>query len=83
MQNPLCKYKDMLGKAGTQEGLRKYRIFGIAILDTTVVIIVALLIARLFRLPYITTIIVIFILGIFIHKLFCVNTALNVMIFGK
>ena len=81
MQNPLCKYKDLFGKAGSTSGLRKYRIFGIAVLDVTVTLICAVLIAWIFRLPYIPTIIAIFILGIFVHRAFCVRTAVDRMIF--
>ena len=82
MQNPLCKYKDMFGEAGSTAGLRKYRIFGIALLDTVVVLLSAILIAWTFRLSYIKTIIAIFILGIVVHRAFCVRTAVDKMIFG-
>ena len=82
MQNPLCQYKDLFGKAGTTTGLRKYRIFGIAIMDVTVTLIFAVLIARFFQLPYLQTIIAIFILGVFVHRIFCVRTAVDRMIFG-
>ena len=81
MPNPLCQYKDLLGKAGTTEGLRKYRIFGIAILDVSVTVICAILIAWFFRLPYMQTAVAIFILGIFVHRAFCVRTAVDKMIF--
>ena len=82
MSNPLCKYKDLFGKAGSHEGLRKYRIFGIAVLDFTVTLACAILIAWIFRLPYIQTTIAIFILGIFVHRMFCVRTTVDKMIFG-
>lgn len=79
----LCKYKNALGEAGSTSGLRKYRFFGIAILDVTVVLICSYLIARLFRLPLILTTIVVFLLGILVHRIFCVKTAVDVMLFGK
>ena len=82
MSNSLCKYKDLFGKAGSTEGLRKYRIFGIAVLDVTVTLACAILIAWVFRLPYMQTIIAIFILGIFVHRAFCVRTAVDRMIFA-
>ena len=81
--NPLCKYKNAFGEAGQTTGLRKYRLFGIAIFDTLVVIVCAYLIARLFRLPFITTTVAIFLLGILVHRLFCVKTAVDIALFGK
>jgi len=82
MQNPLCQYKDIFGKAGSKTGMRKYRIFGIAVLDATVTVICALLIAWFFKLPYLQTVIAIFILGVFVHRAFCVRTAVDKMIFS-
>jgi hypothetical protein len=83
MQNPLCKYKNILGESGSTDGLRKYRIFGIALLDTTVVLFSAILIAWIFRLSYIKTIIAIFILGIVVHRAFCVRTAVDKLMSGR
>ena len=83
MNNPLCKYKDILGKPRSTDGLRKYRFFGIAILDTVVVILSALAFAYFFKLSYIYTIAGFFLLGIAIHRLFCVRTAVDVMLFGE
>ena len=82
MQNPFCKYKDLFGTPGSTAGLRKYRIFGIAILDVSVTLVCAVLIAWFFRLPYPQTIIAIFILGVFVHRLFCVRTAVDIMLFS-
>ena len=81
MSNPLCQYKDLFGKAGTTEGLRKYRIIGIALFDVSVTVVCAILFAWFFRLPYIQTVVAIFILGIFVHRAFCVRTAVDKMIF--
>jgi hypothetical protein len=75
----LCKYKDVLGKPN--EGIRKYRVFDIAIFDTVVVIIAAYVIARLFNLPFLVTALVIFVLGIIAHRLFCVRTGLDKKLF--
>ena len=83
MKNPLCKYNRLFGEAGEKTGLRKYRIFGIALLDTFVVIAFAVLIAWSFRLSYLYTMLALFLIGIIVHRLFCVRTAVDVMIFGK
>ena len=81
MSNPLCKYSNLFGEAGTTKGMRKYRVFGIAVLDVTVTVICALVIAWFFKLPYIQTVIAIFILGIVVHRAFCVRTAVDKMLF--
>jgi len=81
MNGPFCKYKDLFGEAGTTAGLRKYRVFGIALLDVSVTLACALLIAWFFRLPYIQTIVAIFVLGVFVHRVFCVRTAVDNMLF--
>jgi hypothetical protein len=81
MKNPLCQYKDLFGKAGTTAGLRKYRVFGIALLDVSVTLVCAIFIAWLFRFPYLQTIVAIFILGVFVHRIFCVRTAVDKMLF--
>jgi len=82
MQGLFCQYKDLFGTPGTTSGLRKYRISGIALLDVSVTLFCAICIAWYFRLPYIQTIAVIFILGIFVHRLFCVRTAVDKMLFS-
>jgi len=82
MNNPLCKYKDLFGHAGSTAGFRKYRVFGIAISDVLVTLACAILIAWYFRLPYTQTIIAIFVLGVFVHRLFCVRTAVDKMLFS-
>jgi hypothetical protein len=82
MKNPLCQYKDLFGTPGTTAGLRKYRLFGIALLDVSVTLACAILFAWTFRLPYLQTIVAIFILGVFVHRIFCVRTAIDKMLFS-
>ena len=71
----LCKYKNLFGEPNA--GLRKYRIFDIAILDVAVTILIVWLISWIFKLPFLLTLVVVFILGIFVHRLFCVRTGLD------
>lgn len=75
----LCKYKDLFGKPNA--GLRKYRIFDIAILDCVVVIIISYLISWLFKWNLWYTLGGIFLLGIFTHRIFCVRTGVDKMLF--
>ena len=75
----LCKYKDLFGLPNM--GLRKYRIFDIAIYDTIIVIICAWAISWFFEVPFWPTLVVIFASGIVVHRLFCVRTGLDKKIF--
>jgi hypothetical protein len=77
----LAKYKDIFGAAGTNTGLRKYRIFGIALLDVSVVLLFAYLLSLLDGYPFITNALGLFVLGIIVHRLFCVRTAVDKMLF--
>jgi len=80
MKNPLCQYKDLFGKP--RDGLRKYRIFDIAILDTAVVIIIGLIFSWVTKVNIWLTLAVLFLSGIIVHRLFCVETGLGMKIFG-
>jgi len=77
----LCKYKNALGVPG--KGIHSYRLGGIAIADVIMTIIGAFIISLISGWKFIYTLIGLFILGIIIHKLFCVNTTIDKMLFGK
>ena len=55
---------------------------GVAIFDVVFVLVCAILIAWIFKWPYIPTIIGVYILGIVVHHAFCVRTAVDVALFG-
>ena len=73
----LCKYKDVLGKP--KEGIRFYRFFNIAVVDFLGTIVIAFIISLFFSYKYSFPIItiILFLLGIFLHYIFCVNTTIN------
>ena len=75
----LCQYKDSLGKPG--EGVHKYRIFNIAIVDVVLTIIIALLLSYLFKINFFIMLIILFLLGIIIHRIFCVRTTVDKLLF--
>lgn len=75
----LCKYKDLFGKP--RAGLRKYRIFDIAILDTAVVIIFGYLLSLFFKWNLWYTLGGLFLLGIVAHRMFCVRSGVDKMFF--
>lgn len=77
----LCKYKDILGKAG--EGVHAYRIFNIAIVDVILTILAAFII-QLFipKYNFIFILLFLFILGIILHRIFCVRTTIDKLFFN-
>ena len=75
----LCKYKDIFGRP--REGAHAYRIFDIAVVDVAATVIVAFIIARVFGLVFWKSLIVLFIIGIILHRMFCVRTTLDTFFF--
>ncbi len=76
-----CQYSDLLGKPG--EGLHSIRIFNIAIVDVILTIIGAYLVSLLFKIRFGPTLMIFFILGIIVHRLFCVRTTIDKLLFLK
>ena len=77
----LCKYKDALGIPG--KGVHSYRIFNIAIADVTLTIIGAGLLAYSFKWNFLLTLLILFLLGIILHRIFCVKSTIDKAIFGN
>lgn len=75
----MCKYKDILGKVG--EGVHSYRIFNIAILDVIGTILIAYIIHFFVPYSFTTTLIFLFLLGIILHRIFCVRTTIDKWLF--
>jgi hypothetical protein len=75
----LCKYKNIFGDVNT--GAHSYRVFDFAIVDIIGTIIGAYIIYRLTGYNFNKILISLFILGIILHKIFCVKTKLNSLIF--
>jgi hypothetical protein len=79
MSNPFSKYKDLFGKPNA--GLRKYRIFDVAIFDTLIVVIISYAISWFFKWTFWKVLAIIFVSGIFAHRLFTVRTGLDKKLF--
>ena len=72
----LCQYKDILGKPG--QGIHSYRIFNIAYIDVLFTIIGAYIIYLFLpKINYFVILILLFLLGIILHKIFCVRTTID------
>jgi len=76
----LCQYKDIFGKPN--QGVHKYRIMGLALVDVVMTVIAAMFISYVWQHNPYAIILLLFILGVIFHKVFCVETKLNKMIFG-
>ena len=75
----LCKYKNALGELG--KGPHSYRVFGVAIVDVILTIIVAYIISYFTKYSFVKTAIALFILGIILHRIFCVRTTIDKLLF--
>lgn len=75
----LSKYKNAFGKPG--EGIRKFRIFNIAVFDVLVTMIIVYALCWFTKLPYWSTLFAIFILGIIVHRMFQVRTGIDKLLF--
>jgi hypothetical protein len=70
----LCQYKDALGIPG--KGVH-FHVFGIAVMDVLMTILGAWGISRWTGWNFIYVLLSLFILGIILHRLFCVKTTLD------
>jgi len=74
----LCKYKDIFGKP--KKGIHSYRIFNIAIVDTLLTIVLAFIISYSFKKTFFLVFLILMIISIIVHKIFCVETTLTNLI---
>jgi len=81
MKTSLCPYKYLFGKPNT--GIHTYRIFDIAIVDVICVLIVAYFISIYFELDFKELAIALFLLGIIIHRIYCVRTTVDKLLFPE
>ena len=77
----LCKYKDVLGKPN--EGIRKIRdpVFGTALSDVIIMLLASFLISNYFNYSLSSVVILMFILSVLAHRLFCVRTTVDKFLF--
>jgi hypothetical protein len=76
----LCKYKDLLGKPN--EGIHSYRIFNIAIADLLMTVLFALFLSYILKYSFIIILIILLLLGIILHRVFCVHTTVDDFLFS-
>ncbi len=76
----LCQYSDIFGKPG--EGIHKWRLGRFAAADVILTFILWLILVSLLNFSPIYSAIGLVGAGIIVHRAFCVDTALNKMIFN-
>jgi len=78
----LCQYKDLFGKVG--QGIHSYRFFNIAIADVLLTILAAYIIyIFLPKYNFFLILFTLFILGIILHRIFCVKTTVDKLLFDN
>ena len=72
----LCQYKDIFGKPNT--GIHSYRLFDIAIVDTLATILLGVFLKNTLKikLDLVWVIVILVLVSVPIHMLFCVDTTL-------
>jgi hypothetical protein len=69
----------MLGKPN--HGIHSYRFMGIAVADVIMTIIAAFIISKVFKFNFVYTLFILFLIGIFLHHIFCVRTTVDKLLF--
>jgi len=80
MDISICPYKFILGKP--TEGAHSYRLFNIAIIDVICTIIGAYFISKYLNIDIKEVLILLFLLGIIVHRIFCVETTIDKLLFS-
>lgn len=80
MLSPLCPYRHVFGKE--REGVHSIRVFDIAVVDLGLTVIAAVILARFLKLHVLVVFVVLMIVAVVAHRLFCVNTTVNRFLFG-
>lgn len=75
----LCQYKHLFGKPG--EGVHKYRIFDIGVVDVLTTLLFAYVITYFSGIAPSYVIPFVFLLGIVVHRVLCVRTKVDRILF--
>jgi hypothetical protein len=77
----MCTYRNILGIPN--EGIHSLRICGLAAIDVLLSVLLAYFISHQMKISLYQSLLYVFISGIVLHRIFCVNTAFNVFLFGR
>ncbi len=85
MLKKLCNYQNILGEP--KVGVHSIRVFDIAIIDVILTFVLAKIVQLLFnwllnsKISYLVALVICFITGIVLHRLFCVRTTVDKLLF--
>ena len=74
-----CKYKNILGEPN--KGVHSYKILNIAVVDVILTLIISKIISYYNEIEFWKTTTGLFLLGILLHRLFCVRTTIDKLLF--
>ena len=74
----LCQYKNALGIP--RQGIHSYRLFDFALADIIMTIVGAYIISKIINYQFWYVLIILFLLGVLLHYLFCVETKFMMLI---
>jgi hypothetical protein len=74
-----CAYSEILGVP--EKGIHSYRLLGVAIVDVLLTVIFAFAVSYMFSIPILFSMVGLFLLGIVLHRLFCVRTTIDTILF--
>ena len=75
-----CPYRHLLGVEG--KGVHAYRLGGVAIVDVLFTFLASWLLYWYTKWPFLWVLLGLFLLGIVLHRLFCVRTTIDKFLFG-
>jgi len=76
----VCPLRNAFGISG--KGIHSYRIYDVAVMDFGVTLIGGIIIAFVFSWPILWTTLGLFILGIFVHRIFYSRTTIDKLLFS-
>ena len=76
-----CPYKNLLWAVGT--GPHSYRFMDLAIVDVVSTVVGAFFIAKFWGFTFMNTLIILFLVGIILHRFFCVRTTIDKLLFHE
>jgi len=75
----LCKYSNIFGEPN--KGIHSYRLFNVAIVDVFGTVFISYIIHKITKIKLYIINIILFSLGLVLHKIFCVNTTIDRLLF--
>ena len=76
----LCNYKDIFG--APKKGVHSVRIFDIALIDVALTLIIGFIISYIWKYNIYIVLAILFLSGIILHRLFCVRTTVDKLLFS-